>query len=266
MAHKSNLKGRLALKINKLDDDVCRVIEMYVDYLNLKWKEEVSSDSDIVTAAFSKNFRTRLQLHHAANEEVFNKKSFEFAFKNASIAADRTAVIETSAVNPGHDVTVDGVRFSLKTEADKKIRPKSIKISKLMEARWIRECVTGEDFRRGVKRILEHLSHYERVLILRAFRFDPPTSEVRYDLLEIPLGVLRRIESIGPADFKPRSAKSGGSSALVKDPSGRLFALRLDGSVEKVTISGLGVESCLMHASWTISIPESITAAKEEGE
>ncbi len=87
------------------------------------------------------------------------------------MAAGRQAVIETSSVNPGHDITVDGVRISLKTEAETKISRRSVKISKFMEARWIRDCKTGEEFQLGSRRVLAHMKNYERVFVLTCPRF-----------------------------------------------------------------------------------------------
>jgi len=93
---------------------------------------DIAPGSDIVVPAFAENFSSRLLLHHATNEERFKKKSFEYAFRAASIAAERDARIVTNAAHPGADVLVNGVGFSLKTEASEKIRRSSITISKLI--------------------------------------------------------------------------------------------------------------------------------------
>src|SRR5262249_21781645 len=136
-----------------------------------------------------------------------------------------------------------------------------IKISKLMEARWIRECETGGDFRRGADRILEHFTHYERVLVLRAVTSTSPFPVVSYSLWEIPLALLKRIETLTPEDFTPKR-ESGTTTAKVLDEVGAVaFSLRLDGSVEKVTVEHLPLSRCRRHASWAV---ETLLGKSEE--
>jgi hypothetical protein len=240
------------VKVNGLDDPTCQILETMVDSLSGRYEEEIGQNTDIAIPIFSRNFRQRLQIHHATHEEAFKKKTFEFAFKSASIASGRKAEMDTNDTSPGYDVIVDGQKFSLKTEAGKSINPKYITISKLMEARWMRECLTGVDFQRGMKHLMGHFSKYDRVLILRAVRVDEPFRGMRYDLLEIPLSLLKLVEKLLPTDFAPRGEKSGGSSATVKSGNEEGFKLRLDGSVEKVTINRLKVSLCKKHASWTV--------------
>ncbi len=213
-------------------------------------QENISDKSDILVSSFTKNFSNRLIIHHATHEQNFKKKAFEYAFCAASISSGKKARIISDQTNPGADVIVDGEAFSLKTEGSKDIREKKITISKLMEARWIRECKTSRDFAlETTTRVVDHLNRYERILILRSF--DLSENFVRYDLAEIPLSLLLRIGKLTANDFTPRT-KSGGSSAPVKHNGMQAFTLRLDGSVEKVTISNLRIDLCIKHGSWTI--------------
>lgn len=243
---------RLLNTIAALDDSTCEVLETIVAGLSSKWEEKIAPDTDIVAPEFAKNFKTRLQLHHATHEEVFKKKTFEFAFKAACIVSGKKAEMDENVTNPGYDVLVDQVRYSLKTEAGSHLNETHIKISKLMEARWIRDCRTGADFHAGMKRILKHFTHYDRVLILRAFRITDPFEGVRYDLLEIPLDLLKLLKTLKPTDFSLRKKDSGTSTAEVKSGGLTAFRIRLDGSVEKVTIERLPVSECRRHATWTV--------------
>jgi hypothetical protein len=212
--------------------------------------ESITPGSDILVPRFVANFSNRLRMHHATNREKFKKKSFEYAFLDASSAAEKKAVINDDPTNPGADVIVDGVAFSLKTEASTGISTKTIVISKLMEARWIRECVTPENFARGTTaRVTAHLRKYNRILMLRAF--DIEKTKIRYDMVEIPLDLLLQVENLKPADFSPRTT-NGGSHADVYVGGKKAFSLRLDGSVEKVTISNLQVGMCRTHGSWIV--------------
>ena len=197
-------KARLTKKIQSLDDPTCAVLETIVAGLSARFVEVIDPNTDIATEPFAKNFRTRLQLHHATHEEVFKKKTFEYAFKAASIVAGRAAEMDEDVTSAGYDVKVDDVRFSLKTEAGKATRGTHIKISKLMEARWIRECRTGQDFLTNMDKVKTHLTHYDRVIILRAFQVASPFNGVRYDLWEIPHQLLSLVSTIQAGDFTPR--------------------------------------------------------------
>ena len=197
-------KARLTRKIKTLDDPTCAVLETIVAGLATRFDEVVEPGSDIVTAEFARNFRTRLQLHHATHEEVFKKKTFEFAFKAASIVAGRTAEMNQNVISAGYDVRVDGVRYSLKTESGKRLSKTHIKISKLMEARWIRECRTGEDYLANMAKVVRHFSHYDRVVVLRSCHIRVPFRGVRYDLWEIPHALLSLVATIEAKDFSPR--------------------------------------------------------------
>ena len=75
--------------------------------------------------------RNRLVLHHVLSEELLKKIIFEYAFVKANIEAGKKAKKVNSPVNPGSDAVVDGVDFSLKTEASSNINQSSITISKL---------------------------------------------------------------------------------------------------------------------------------------
>lgn len=246
-------RARLLEKLNRVDHESCLVLEQLVDAMTADVREHISPDTDIVVPAFANHFRTRLQLHHATTREKFKKKAFEYAFQEASRAASRHARITVDGTHPGHDVTVDGLRFSLKTEASASICDGQITISKLQEARWIRECRTREDFRRGCERIVEHLQNYDRVLTLRGFSVQEPFDGVRYDFVEIPHDMLISVAQLAAEDFSPRTA-NGSSSADVYYDGGFAYKLRLDGSVEKVTITRLPSASCRLHARWTVPL------------
>ncbi len=215
-----------------------------------KIEEDINQSSDILVPEFATNFSNRLLIHHATHAEKFGKKAFEYAFASASTSVGKTANIVSRSNNPGADVVVDGVAFSLKTEASAGLKRDKITISKLMEARWIRDCKTPEDFANRVKnRVAVHSQQYQRILILRAY--DVSQSEVKYDLIEIPRSLLLEIGNLTAHDFSNRTA-GGGSRADVYVSGRKAFTLRLDGSVEKVAVSGLATDICFYHGSWMI--------------
>jgi hypothetical protein len=248
MAQRDHI-GRLVAAASGLEPGQLKLLLEIAEAMRRPIRQEVRPDSDICVAEFTANFSNRLVVHHTANEEKFKKKSFEFAFVAASAAGGKTGRINTNATFPGADVTVDGTNYSLKTEASAGIDEATITISKLMEARWIRECRTGDDFAAGVQQhVVGHLRGYERILMLRAFDV---SGGVRYDLIEIPLDVLLAAQHLTGADFAARTA-NGSSSATVRHNGNYAYRLRLDGSVEKVTVSGLAVSLCTIHARWQI--------------
>lgn len=211
---------------------------------------DISSDSDIVVRAFERDFSGRLLLFHAMHDAALTKKTFEYFFCGSSRAAGREAAQTENSVYPGEDVVVDGRKFSLKTEGGKSISRTAIHISKLMEARWIRECHSADDFcTLSKERIGAHLNHYERIISLRSFLTD---TKVRYELVEIPKDVLLGISRLRPSDFSPRTA-NGSSSATVRGSDGNpSFVLSLDGSVEKITVRNLPLRLCKVHATWEV--------------
>jgi hypothetical protein len=213
---------------------------------------EVALGSDLVTAEFNDDFSGRLLLFHAMHDAALTKKTFEYFFCGASRAAGRKATQTENGVHPGEDVVVDGVKFSLKTEGGKSISANALHISKLMEARWIRECRTGDDFCRLTHdRVLDHLRHYERIVSLRSFQ---TKTHVSYELVEVARSLLDRVGALRPSDFSART-NNGSSSATVVDPQGRgLWVLSLDGSVEKVTVRSLDIGHCRVHARWRVGL------------
>ena len=197
-------------------------------------------------------FSTRLAAHHASSGVALKKENFEHILEHSFKRSGRDASLTDSMVNRGADLEVDGHGYSLKTEAAKGLNPKKITISKLMEARWIRDLNGPADVPDQVRdRIVSHLDEYERIFILRSYGND---ERVRYDLHEIPKEVLAAAADLVAEDFGALT-KAGGTSAKVRHGGKVAFTLRLDGSVEKVTVSGLDVELCPLHAWWELGRP-----------
>jgi hypothetical protein len=221
-------------------------------FMQAKIERNENAESNLLSKKFTEDFTNRLLIHHATNEDKLKKKSFEFAFKAASLSAGRRAIIVANQTNPGADVIVDNTSYSLKTEASASIRDDELTISKLMEARWIRDCTSNKDFVRGIKdHVLPHFTSYQRIICLRAF--DRPDKKVEYELLEIPLKLLHLCGKILPKDFTGRT-QGGSNSAWVKRSGTRVFKITFDGSVEKVTISNLRKDCCIFHGAWKIPL------------
>jgi len=218
-------------------------------------------ESDLVSPVFESTFRTRLLYHHVVTDEVLNKKSFEYAFRDASRLAGKKAELHPIKTASGYDVCIDDVRFSLKTEAEDGISKTKIHISKLRECAFLR-YVEGS-FEKLIEEISKYVMPlfdcYDRVLNLRIFR-GKGLHTISYNLIEIPKGMFLAIGELKPTDFSP-FLKTHGTSAVVKYKGQPAFTLRFDGSDEKITISGLRVDLCITHSTWNIPVlytPESV--------
>lgn len=242
--------------MSRLTEEQRLVIEEVVRALLCPIVSSVSATSDICTLKFVHAFQSRLIVFQALNDDALSKKAFEYAFASAyRESTGKQVTVNRNSVMPGEDVVADGIKFSMKTEADRSIRSEVLKISKLMEARWIRDCKTGREFLRGVqKNIVPHLNRYDRILVLRAIR---AAGSYEYRLVEIPKTVLLQMQNLIASSFSDRTA-NGTTRALVMADGVELFSLRLDGSVEKVTIDRLRQDACILHGTWII--PASVTA------
>ena len=234
--------------------------------------ESCTNDNIFGKTAFHEYFSNVLLVHHATNDDKFKKKAFEFAFKGACVRLGLSARITANPMNQGADVTVELDKFSLKTEAGNKISSSKITISKLMEARWIREI--SADSSRGTaaaQKVVHHLSQYNRILTLRAF--DVYTGMVRtaarYELWEIPKYLLTYISGLSDSDFStPTINNSFSASVMVLDAAtnttSKAFTFCMDGSVEKVTIRNLSVAHCIHQVTWVVPLDPQQDDQKED--
>ena len=121
--------------------------------------------------------------HHAGSRQALSKDRFEFAFEAALNAAGISAQLVKSRTNRGHDITIQGVPVSLKTEAAANIKDESIHVSKWMElgrGEW--KLPLLRDL------FLEHMQSYNRIFTLR--RLKDAGANMRYELVEIPKTLL----------------------------------------------------------------------------
>ena len=281
-------KRSLLLKIQRnLDGQAAAVIEEIVDAVCEEARSERSDPSGLVTETFATSILRRLQVHHATAGEKFKKTPFEYAFERANRAEGREVSDTTAsnAVSPGWDVKVNGVPFSLKTEAEKALSSgaarrtgksvAAIKVSKLMEMRRIREFETPEQvLQTGMAAVVRHLGEYERMLTLRGYNVAVPFEGVRYDLYEFPLKELRKhvgevaagqiVRTKSRAKAKAEGPPAGSWKAQVVDAQGRpLCELLFDASVEKVTLRGLAVRRCRLLAYWVVKSKREDGSSKE---
>lgn len=212
------------------------------------------SDSNVVSEDFLIAFGDLLKLHHTLSTEYLEKRLFEAAmervYKALGIDAQRP-----KRGNQGHDITVDGVPWSLKTQGDEDISKNILWISKFMELgkrAWsdqLDELIGLRD------RFLRHMEAYERIFQLRYFRRTPSDQNLAqhyYELVEIPKALLQE-SSNGQFQmmFDSTQVMKPGY-CRVFDPEGKKkFQLYFDGGREgKLQIQGLRKALCTVHATW----------------
>ncbi len=153
-------------------------------------------------------------------------------------------VIEPGGRNqPRHDLLVEDVRISLKTETGDGTKLEQITITKL--------CTTEREpweARILIQRVMEHLSRYDVILMFRAV-WEPRA--INYQLVEIPVEKLRLIDI---ASLEPVGHRAGRQSlgADVMEEGQKIFRVHFDASDGKCSVRGLGVRLCVVLETWEV--------------
>lgn len=250
-------------------------------------KVVANPESDLcANPEFSDYFANLFSIYHSITEHKFEKKSFEFAFKYASIAGGHKCEINKNPSNQGEDVTRGNERISLKTEGEK--TGHTFKISKFSEARFIANFKTeieeseiaslgGTEQNKKLRRsallarreevllpgliaefqstVRHHLNSYDRIIALKSQSIEKngKITSFRYLLLEIPKQLIEMALFLTAKDFKPLRG-NGGTSASVYVDGAKVFGITLDGSVEKISITGIKISECITHAEFIVPV------------
>lgn len=205
--------------------------------------------SDLISDCVLAMFGDALQIHHCFSTEALSKDRFEYAFNRVLNQCGIPSALADKC-HPGHDLTIRGVPFSLKTQADRSIRADLLHISKFMElgkGQW----VTEQDLLGLRDRFFRHMESYERVLQLR--RITDREELQQYELVEIPKALLLRSANCDPVMMhaSPQNPKPG--KCTVEEDGEVLFELYFDGGTErKLQIRRLRKDLCTVHAEWRI--------------
>ncbi len=207
--------------------------------------------SDFADGAFAQLLGDTLLIHHTLSNENFTKDKFEHGIVAALRGVGKRAELTPRGTH-GADLLVDDERWSLKTQADRSIKPNAIHISKFMElgkGRW-RNAADLEALR---DRMFDHMKGYDRIFTLRALsaatRYAQPFHE--YELVEIPKSLLKRAAN-APCVMKEDSRQNPKPGSCVVTRQGKeLFELYFDGGTErKLQIRNLAKVECQVHATW----------------
>lgn len=223
----------------------------------LKWmkayeieKVYVNHNKGYFNEAFIDRFGDRLITHHFNSHRPLTKTLFEHAFNDSLNESGMQSQLAESRTNPGHDITIQNTRASLKTEAARNISQKNIHVSKWMElgkGKWILEDL--------LVRFLSHLSNYEKIFTLRYIK---STDLIfKYQLVEIPKSLLLESENANLVVMEDSTQDPKPGYGYVFDEHGeRKFSLYFDGGSErKLQIRHLNVSLCLIHAEWHYTLP-----------
>ena len=247
MADKDRIT-RLIAQLPRLSSSQILAIENIVAQFNRPFNFTRNPESDLVSECVLREFGDALRIHHCFSSEPFTKDKFEYALEKVCNLCDVPAV-RAPRGNPGHDLTIASVPFSLKTQADASIRTDEIHISKFMElgrGEWGDKVSDLTGLR---DRFFYHMRNYQRILTLRRLR---ERGCHLYELVEIPKDLLLAAST---GQFEMMSASKQFPKpgyCTVTDPAGRIkYQLYFDGGTErKLQIKRLGKEFCIVHATW----------------
>lgn len=210
----------------------------------------VNPDSDLITPCVLEQFGDALQIHHCFSTEALSKDRFEYAFNYVLNRCGIQSVLARKG-NPGHDITIKGVPFSLKTQANKGIDANTLHISKFMElgkGKWEVE----EDLAGLRDRFFAHMNAYDRILQLRRLT-DRETLQM-YELVEIPKSLLLKAANGTLVMMAASKQTPKPGTCTVQDGTGhKLFELYFDAGTErKLQIRHLDKRCCKVHGTWAI--------------
>jgi hypothetical protein len=221
--------------------------------------------SDLVDACLLRDFGDVLRIHHCFSKESLSKDRFEYAFERILNQCGKRAALAAKG-NPGHDITIEGVPCSLKTQADASIKADKLHISKFMElgkGHWSARVKDLEGLR---EQFFAHMNAYERIFSLRCLSKGP--ARWHYELVEIPKALL--VESADGKLSIRRASKQNPKPGYcdVTDTQGGLkYQLYFDGGTErKLQIKNLRKDLCTVHATWIFTTEPGDATAQALGE
>lgn len=240
----------LSNALHELSDSQLAWTEGVIAQFKLKPNLHRNPSSDVVTPCVLEMFGDALQIHHCLSTEALSKDRFEYALVRVLNLCGITATLAPRG-NPGHDITIGGVPFSLKTQAESSLRQDYLHISKFMElgkGAW----ETEEDLVGLREQFFRHMRSYQRILQLRRL-MDLETLQ-GYELVEIPKSLLLKAKAGDLRMMHESLQKPKPGVCKVTDSEGHLlFELYFDGGTErKLQIRHLDKRNCMVHGTWEI--------------
>jgi len=249
---KTSVAQALCEELNELTAGQLQWIENIIKCFKQPSNFQRHNDSDIISDCVLSDFGDHLRIHHSFSAEPFTKDKFEYALERTiNLCQGNHSANLAPKGNPGHDITINGQRFSLKTQADKNIALHHLHISKFHELGKGHWTNNPEDLYGLRDQFLEHLESYERILTLR--RINPRKKDTwHYELVEIPKSLLKKASN-GQFEMKLESTQNPkpGYCYVINERGDTMFNLYFDGGTErKLQIKKLDKSLCIIHAEW----------------
>ena len=246
----------LRAKIDSLSETAVRFVVRMVDSLSSPPSATTREPATWISSTpdWIEYFGLALSVHHGTTIDALGLTGFETVFANACESVAWNVEWVESTTHRFSDLTVtdnEGTsrKLSLKSTAARDLSERTVHISKLTEAAWIQDVRSA---RQRQMRTLELFEEYrnavDAIVMLRAFR-QPGKIPDRYQLVEIPSGMFQSLQATSLSDFDsdgPRIYCSFGG-----DP--QAARVSLDRSDAKITVSGIKLDVCSVHAEWQLS-------------
>lgn len=205
----------------------------------------------LFTPQFIEHLKLVVQQHHLLYprmppQGIFFEALVERAFRLTGIHP--TQVVPTTPNVPKEDLQIPQARISIKTETGIGTKPDRINITKL--------CTTEKepwDSGTLIQRVLQHLSRYDRILMLRAIRAEP--GMIHYQLVDIPIHLLTLMGKITAVPVGRRVTRKSLAGDVYEGDT-RLFRVHFDGTDGKCQVQRLPVSRCNMLQEWDYYISE----------
>ncbi|MER8027706.1 hypothetical protein ABTZ78_01825 [Streptomyces bauhiniae] len=234
--------------IARCNEAQLRQIRNIVDSILRPVVELINPQSDLVSDAFSAEFKARLQAHHGTHTTPLDRLAFENALAAACSAEGMTVELAPSKTTRFWDLRVNGEQISAKSTSAKDVRPHVVHTSKLSEGAWIQDCRTARARYDGTMTLLEDfLAAVQRWITLRAYRIKNDPDTLIYELVEVPMSLFATIKTLGVQEFSSDSPR-----IKIYDSQGLTLQLILDRSDAKVTISSIPKDRCIVHGTWKL--------------
>ncbi len=238
-------------KIDQLTDGQAEVVSGFVAAVLAPLRAESLPVTWLTVPTWSDAFLARLRGHHGLSKEPLSTTQFEAAFNESCLAAGWLVDVAASATQRFFDttITVTGAgprRLSLKASSAKDMRFGSVHISKLTEAAWIQDVRRKVDRRDHIVALFgEFQAVTSSIMMLRGFRARKDC-DVYYELLEIPTSIFAPVVDLGVDQ-----AQAG--TIRIPDVEVPDFAIRVDRSDAKITVSSIRLDLCVVHGRWGVN-------------
>lgn len=210
-------------------------------------------------------FGLKLAMYHAVTKSPLSKHSFENILAETCLEVGTDAELPTSAT-ADIDIILAGKNISLKSEG--RIH-ENVHISKFCELGWgpwskaedLYYKINRKNKSDGNRTFEKRIDQYDSVLSLR--HDDSDKDCIKYELVEIPIAVFRRVLTIPLGDYKREMAASGSrtipKSFNVKTSwsgkkADREIVVKFDGGGERKLTITLPKEAATVVATWSFNL------------